>query len=180
VGADRVLDGAASREHGRLELLQITAPLRQRRWPLAKTGGTLDGEDVSEALPVEPAAGVRTPFGHRGCHWSAPYRRATLTDAPCASARSVAAPMMREKTAWCSQRGVALINIAVALFAQPGTTLMRPACNARIPARTTGAGCIMRSFNAGVIFCCAAVANPVSDIPGHSTVTMTPSRLSSR
>jgi hypothetical protein len=37
------------------------------------------------------------------------------------------------------------------LFAQPGTTLMRPACNARIPARTTGAGCIIKSFSAGVI-----------------------------
>jgi len=47
--------------------------------------------------------------------------------------------MMRENTAWCSQRGVALVNITLALFAQPGTTLMRPACNARIPARTTGA-----------------------------------------
>ena len=82
--------------------------------------------------------------------------------------------------AWCSQRGVALVNITLALFAQPGTTLMRLACSARIPARTTGAGCIIKSFNAGVIFCCAAVANPVSDIPGQSTVTMTPSRWSSR
>ena len=36
------------------------------------------------------------------------------------------------------------------------------------------------SFNAGVIFCCAAVANPVSDMPGHNTVTVTPWRLSSR
>jgi hypothetical protein len=52
----------------------------------------------------------------------------------------------------------------VALFAQPGTTLMRLACIARIPARTTGAGCIIKCFNAGVIFCCAAVANPVSDM----------------
>ena len=81
--------------------------------------------------------------------------------------------MMREKIAWCSQRGVALVNITLALFAQPGTTLMRLACNARIPARTTGAGCIIKSFSAGVIFCCAAVANPVSDMPGHSTVTVT-------
>ena len=88
--------------------------------------------------------------------------------------------MIREKVAWCSQRGVALVNITVALFGQPGTTLMRPACNARIPARTTGAGCIIKSFNAGVIFCCAAVANPVSDMPGHSTVTVMPSRSSSR
>jgi hypothetical protein len=29
VGVDRFLDGAASREHCRFELLQITAPLRQ-------------------------------------------------------------------------------------------------------------------------------------------------------
>jgi hypothetical protein len=35
------------------------------------------------------------------------------------------------------------------LFAQPGTTLMRPACNARIPACTTGAGCIIKSFAPG-------------------------------
>jgi hypothetical protein len=70
--------------------------------------------------------------------------------------------------AWCSQRGVALVNITVALFAQPGTTLMRPACNARIPACTTGAGCIIKSLNAGVILCCAAVANPVSDMPGQT------------
>ena len=88
--------------------------------------------------------------------------------------------MMREKTAWCSQRGVALVNITVALFAQPGTTLMRLACNAWIPARTTGAGYIIKSFSAGVIFCCAAAANPVSDMPGQSTVTVTPSPLSSR
>src|SRR5437762_12005456 len=80
-----------------------------------------------------------------------PFGRATPTDAVYASPRSVAAPMMRENTAWCSQRGVALVNITVALFAQPGTTLMRLACNARIPARTTGAGCIIKSFNAGVI-----------------------------
>src|SRR4029450_802054 len=98
------------------------------------------------------------------------YRRATLTDALYASPRSVAAPMIREKMAWGSQRGVALVNITLALFAQPGTTLMRLACNARIPARTTGAGCIIKSFNAGVIFCGAAMAKPVSDIPGHSTV----------
>jgi hypothetical protein len=45
---------------------------------------------------------------------------------------------------------------------------MRPACNARIPARATGPGCMINSFNAGVIFCCAAVANPVSDMPGQS------------
>jgi len=74
--------------------------------------------------------------------------------------------MMRENTAWCSQRGVALVNITVALFGQPSTTLMRLACNARIPARTTGAGCIIKSFNAGVIFCCAAVANPCPTCPG--------------
>ena len=29
-------------------------------------------------------------------------------------------------------------------------------------------------------FCCAAVANPVSDMPGQSAVTVMPSRLSSR
>src|SRR5581483_9187097 len=57
---------------------------------------------------------------------------------------------------------------------------MRPACNARIPARTTGAGFIIKSFNVVVIFCCAALANPVSDMPGHSAVTVMPSRLSSR
>jgi hypothetical protein len=51
--------------------------------------------------------------------------------------------MMREKMVWCSQRGVAQVNITVALFAQPGTTLMRPACNARIPARTTGGACVI-------------------------------------
>src|SRR5437660_12485488 len=66
------------------------------------------------------------------------------------------------------------------LLAQPGTTLMLRACNARMPARTTGAGCIINSFNAGVIFCCAVVANPVSDMPGQSAVTVTQSRLSSR
>jgi|SRR4051795_13421914 hypothetical protein len=65
--------------------------------------------------------------------------------------------MIREKTAWCIQRGVAHINITVALFDQPGTTLMRPACNARMPARTTGAGCIINSFSADVTFCCAAL-----------------------
>ena len=88
--------------------------------------------------------------------------------------------MMRAKTAWCSQRGVAQVKITVALFAHPGTTLICPACNARIPAPTTGAGCIINNFKAGVIFCRAAVANPVSDMPGHSAVTVTPSRLSSR
>jgi hypothetical protein len=36
VRVDRFLDGAASREHCCLELLEITAPLRQRRWPVAK------------------------------------------------------------------------------------------------------------------------------------------------
>ena len=55
----------------------------------------------------------------------------------------------------------------MALLAKPGTTLMRPACSARIPARTD-AGCIINSFNASVIFCCAAVANPVSDMPGKA------------
>jgi hypothetical protein len=60
--------------------------------------------------------------------------------------------MTREKIAWCSQRGVNQIKITAALFAQPGTALMRLACNARIPARTTVAGCIINSFNAGVIF----------------------------
>ena len=54
--------------------------------------------------------------------------------------------------AWCSQRGVAHIKITETLLAQPGTTLMRPDCNARMPARTTGAGRIINSFNAGVIF----------------------------
>jgi hypothetical protein len=55
----------------------------------------------------------------------------------------------------------------MALLAQPGTTLMRPACNARMPARTAGAACIITSFNAGVSFCSAAAANPVSDIAPH-------------
>ena len=82
--------------------------------------------------------------------------------------------------AWCNQRGVAQVKITMALLAKPGTTLMRPAWSARIPARTTGAGFIINSFNAGVIFCCAAVANPVSDMPGQSAVTVMPSRLSSR
>ena len=81
-----------------------------------------------------------------------PYRRATVTDAPCAPPRSLAAPMMREKMAWCSQRGVALVNITLALFAQPGTTLMRLACNARIPARTTGAGCIFHCHDVHLLF----------------------------
>src|SRR5436853_395820 len=31
-----------------------------------------------------------------------------------------------ETTAWCSHRGVAQVNITVALLAQPGTTLTRP------------------------------------------------------
>ena len=88
--------------------------------------------------------------------------------------------MTRDKKAWCSQRGVAHMKITETLLAQPGTTLMRPACNARMPARTTGAGCIINSFNAGVIFCYAVVANPVSDMPGQSAVTVTLSRLSSR
>src|ERR1051325_718162 len=51
--------------------------------------------------------------------------------------------------AWCNQRGVAHVKITMALLAKPGTTLMRPACSARIPARTTGACCIINSFNAG-------------------------------
>ena len=76
--------------------------------------------------------------------------------------------MTRDKKAWCSQRGVAHIKITEILLAQPGTTLMRPACNARMPARTTGAGCIINSFNAGVIFCCAVVANPVPTCPGKA------------
>lgn len=74
--------------------------------------------------------------------------------------------IMRDTMAWCSQRGVAQAKITVALFAQPGTTLMRPASNAQIPghvghrirhsseteaARTTGAGCIINNFDAGVI-----------------------------
>src|SRR5436309_973321 len=101
VGADRVLDGAASREPGRLELLQIMAPLRPRRCPLAKIGGTLDGEDVNEALPVGPAGGFAVQFGHGGCHGSPPYRRATLTGAVCASPRSAAAPSVRANTACC-------------------------------------------------------------------------------
>src|SRR5438552_6624943 len=88
--------------------------------------------------------------------------------------------IVREKAAWCSQRGVAHIKITDALFDQPGTTLMRPACNARIAARTTGAGFIIKSFNVAVIFCRAAFAKPVSDMPGHSVVTVMPSRLSSR
>lgn len=41
---------------------------------------------------------------------------------------------------------------------------------ARIPARTTGAGCIINDLNAGVIFMRAAFANPVSDTPGHSAI----------
>ena len=83
-------------------------------------------------------------------------------------------------TAWCSHRGVAQVKNTMALLAQPGTTLRRPARNARIPARTTGAGFIIKSFNRVVIFCCAALANPVSDMPGQSAVTVMPSRLSSR
>ena len=68
----------------------------------------------------------------------------------------------------------------MALLAKPGTTLIRLAFNARIPARATGAGCIINSFSMGVIFCCAAVANPVSDMPGQSDVTVMPPRLNSR
>src|SRR6185312_4654255 len=82
--------------------------------------------------------------------------------------------IVREKMAWWSQRGVAHIKITEALLGHPGTTLIRPLCNARIPARTTGAGFIINSFNIGVIFCCAALANPVSDMPGQSVVTMMP------
>jgi len=43
--------------------------------------------------------------------------------------------MAHDKKAWCSQRGVAHVRITRALFAQPGTTLMRPASKAWIPAR---------------------------------------------
>jgi hypothetical protein len=60
--------------------------------------------------------------------------------------------MTWEKTAWCSQRGVPQINIAITLLANPGTTLMRPAFSDRMPARTTGAGDIINIRNAGVIF----------------------------
>src|SRR6185503_624379 len=77
----------------------------------------IHGDGLRCTPPVGPAGGFAFQFGHGGCHWSAPYRRATLTDAVCASPRSVAAPMMRENTAWCSQRGVALVNITLALFA---------------------------------------------------------------
>ena len=35
-------------------------------------GGTLDDEDVAEALPVGPAAGIWIQFRHGGCHGSAP------------------------------------------------------------------------------------------------------------
>src|SRR4030095_10661596 len=80
--------------------------------------------------------------------------------------------IVREKAAWCSQRGVAHIKITESLFNQPGTTLMRPVRKARTPARTTGAGFIINNLNAVVSFCCAALANPVSDIPGHSAVTV--------
>src|ERR1041384_6408720 len=45
-------------------------------------------------------------------------------------ARSGVAFMTREKTAWCNQRGVTHIKITLALLAQPGTTLMRPAWSA--------------------------------------------------
>lgn len=38
--------------------------------------------------------------------------------------------MARDRKAWCSQRGVAHVRITRALFAQPGTTLMRRLCNA--------------------------------------------------
>ena len=72
------------------------------------------------------------------------------------------------------------MKIAITLFNHPGTTLMASACNARIPDRTTGAGFIINSFNSVVTFCCAAVAKPVSDIPGHNVVTEIPSRLNSR
>ena len=58
--------------------------------------------------------------------------------------------------AWCSQRGVAQLKTTTALLAQPGTTLMRPTRNARMPARTTGPGFIIKRFNVGVIFCRAA------------------------
>ena len=88
--------------------------------------------------------------------------------------------MTREKMAWFSQRGVDRASITTALLAKPGTKLMRPDRKARIPARTTGAGCMITRFNTGVRVCCAACANPVSDMPGQSTVTVTPSRLSSR
>ena len=98
----------------------------------------------------------------------------------CASPRSVAAPMMREKMAWCSQRGVALVNITMALFAQPGTTLMRPACNARIPARTTGAGCIIKQLQRGRDLLLRRCGESGVRHAGHSTVTVTPLRLSSR
>jgi hypothetical protein len=69
----------------------------------------------------------------------------------------VAQPFIaRDKNAWCNQSGVALVRITRALLAQPGTTLMRPACRARIQARTTGAGCIIKPLSTGVIFICAA------------------------
>ena len=87
--------------------------------------------------------------------------------------------MTREMMTWFSQRA-ALIENMDALLAHPGTTLIRPACSARIAARTTGAGCIIISFNIGVIVMFAAVANPVSDMPGESAVTTMPSRLNSR
>jgi hypothetical protein len=57
-------------------------------------------------------------------------------------------------------RRAALITNIDALLPHPGTTLTCPACSARIPARTTGAGCIISSFNIGVIVMFAAVANP--------------------
>jgi hypothetical protein len=71
VGVDCFLDGA---RRASIAALNFFRSLRRfvSDGPLAKMGGTLDGQDVDEALPVGPAAGVRTHFGHGGCHWSAP------------------------------------------------------------------------------------------------------------
>lgn len=55
--------------------------------------------------------------------------------------------MTRENMDWWSQRGVAHMKTTESLLDQPGTMLMRPACKARIPARTTGAGFIIKCFN---------------------------------
>src|SRR5438132_12922853 len=68
-----------------------------------------------------------------------PAIKATVSH-PASRPMATVAFIVREKAAWCSQRGVAHIKITESLFNQPGTTLMRPACNALIPAPTTEAG----------------------------------------
>src|ERR1043165_1086563 len=57
-------------------------------------GGRETGKAAADDNDVIHAGGFAFQFGHGGCHWSAPYRRA-LIDAVYASPRSFAAPMMR-------------------------------------------------------------------------------------